>query len=101
MPLRPGKSIFHKRSPDANESPTAYFCVSVTTCFTPPISTITGDPYAGPSPFQIHFCAPDLVSYAATSSSSLVPIKTTTTPSAATGDMEVPNIGQVPLKSLE
>src|SRR5262245_14305846 len=101
MPLRPGKSIFHSRSPVASARPTAYFWVSVTTCFTPSISTTTGDAYAGPSPFHVHFWVPDFASYAATAPSSLVPIRTTTKPSAATGDIEVPNCGHVALNSFE
>ena len=43
IPLRPGKSIFHSSSPVDRDSPTAFFCVSVTTCFTPPISKTCGE----------------------------------------------------------
>ena len=44
--------------PPSSDTPTKYFCVKVTTCGVPDRSNNNGEPYAGPSPFQLHRTSP-------------------------------------------
>jgi hypothetical protein len=48
----------HRSCPVAASTPTRLFCEKLMTCRVPLKSARIGEPYAGPSPFQLHFTAP-------------------------------------------
>src|SRR5712692_10245106 len=93
--------IFHSSAPEPASTPTIFCCDCVTTCRTPASSTITGDVYPGPSPFQLHLTSPDSASNAVSAPSSFPPTCAMSRPRSTTGDMAVPNSGEVSLNCLE
>src|SRR5579859_2686570 len=93
--------IFHSSAPPASSTPTMFCCDCVTTCRTPFSSTIIGEAYPGPSPFQLHRNSPDPASKAVSAPPSLPPTCAISSPRSTTGDIAVPNNGEVSANCLE
>src|SRR5882762_2265640 len=93
--------IRQSNRPSSSDTPTTLLCVSVMTWRVPPKFATTGDEYPGPSPSHCHFTAPDSASNAVRAPWSLPPECMMTRPLSTSGDIAVPNNGEVSGKRLE